>query len=163
MSRSFFFQLFKGDLMPDGGFESARVGEPPDGWRINKAPDASANFRVVDDLAKKDTRALLLEGKGAWMSANSPQLEIDPAKKYRASAWIRVKSGQARIQISYHRDNNWIGTTDGTQRFVNDAWSCADVESEPLRFPYATHLNVAIVVDGPEVSVYADDMKVLGA
>ena len=145
------------NLVRNGGME-AGSGNVISEWRIDKAADAFGTIRGVEMPAKSGERALLLQGRGLWLSANGSPTPINPSKTYRASAWIRTKRGHARIQINYWADDKWLGASDGLQRIVKDEWQQASVESDPTKFPGVTRLHVGIVSDGPNVEVYVDDV-----
>ena len=133
-------------------------GNVVSGWRVDKPTDATGGIRSVEMPVKSGKRALLLKGRGLWLSANASPAPISPANSYRASAWIRVKKGHARIQINYWTENKWLGASDGLQRITNDEWQHVSVESDSNKFPDVTHLHIGIVADGPDVEVYVDDV-----
>lgn len=128
------------------------------GWTVNKPGDAACAIIGVDTPTKKGKYALLLKGTGAWMSANSEQVSINSGAKYRATAWVRTKKGHARIQFDHFENGKWLGSQSDTLRVVKDAWTQVSVESDPEKYPNATHVSIGIVSDGPDVEVYVDDV-----
>ena len=151
MKRLLLALIGRGNLLP---------AEPLD-WRVQKAEGATASVSQVDAPGRSGRHALLLKGTGQWMSANSPQVQVDPARTYRASAWIRARIGHAYVQIDYWAEGRWLGAGRGAQRIVTDEWQEVKVESDPRRLPQATHFSVGIVSDGPAVEVYAEDVRLI--
>ena len=67
------------NLIVDGSFELVEVSQPPHGWQMTKSQDGNSTLRGVEMPVKSGKRALLLQGRGSWMSANALPMEINPA------------------------------------------------------------------------------------
>lgn len=142
------------NLIVNGDMEITTVS----GWTVNKPGDAVCVIACVDTPTKNGKFALLLKGTGAWMSANSAQVSINSEARYRATAWIRTKKGQAHIQFDHFANGKWLGSHSDMLRTVKDEWTLVSVESDPGKYPNATHVSIGIVSDGPDVEVYVDDV-----
>lgn len=142
------------NLIKNGDLEDASLS----GWHISKPDDATCELQSVDTPVKGGKKALLLQGKGPWMSAYTAKVAVNSKATYKASAWIRTKKGHAYIEITHWENDKWLGTRKAQQRVVNDEWSEMSIETDQEKMPSTTHLSVGITSDGPDVEVYIDDV-----
>lgn len=89
-----------GALLVNGDMELA-AQEAVAGWQGSHDAAAEARLAPATDGVHGGKTALRIEGKGTWASAGSMRAAVPADRGYGGSAWVRVREGNARLQIVY--------------------------------------------------------------
>ncbi len=90
--------------------------------------------------------------------AEGERLPLGKGKVYLLRGFARATRGDVFLQISYWRDNRWLGMTQSGAVTTDGEWQECAVATEPTRFPEATHISISGTARGGSVEAWFDDL-----
>jgi hypothetical protein len=144
------------NLLADGGMECV-TAQKQTRWRLSVAGGGSGTLVRRTVPVKEGWYAMQILAAGDWATASTDPVPLDRGKKYTLTGWARVRSGQAKLQISYLQDGMYVGNTQCRPHREN-AWAELSLVAEPEKFPTANQIAAAANATG-DVDVIFDAFK----
>ncbi len=145
------------NLLRNGDFEE-RAGDAPADWHLAQPRDGTVVLRAGTEGAAKGASCLYVCGVAGWACAEGERLPLGKGKVYLLRGFARATRGDVFLQISYWRDNRWLGMTQSGAVTTDGEWQECAVATEPTRFPEATHISISGTARGGSVEAWFDDL-----
>jgi hypothetical protein len=129
-------------------------------WFVGSPKESPIQARRVVENPKVGASCVGLSGKSPWANITSAQVAPDKAKELRASAHVKVRKGQAHVQIGYFGQGKWLGSSDSAPSSSGD-WTELSVDVDAAKLKAATHVTVAVIAGGEELDVLIDDVRLV--
>lgn len=149
----------EGNLIPNADLE-AWVDDNVVCWFKGFPKDGKIALGRGDEKAVEGSSCLRMSGQSPWASANSATVQLDKAKRYRATAFVRVRKGTAQLQIGYFDGGKWIGSSD-TASVAPGGWTGLMLDADLSKFENTAWINVAVVASGGDFDVLVDDVTLV--
>lgn len=146
------------ELLPEGGFEGplSDTGLPV-GAGTFMAKDATIKATIVP--GGRTGKALLIEGEGAHAGVGLNRVPIQPGQQIALRGWVKVEGTEgtrAIVKFDYTRDGTFLGQT-VSPPISGMEWQEQTIRSEVERFPDATRIAAAAVIEG-DAEAWLDDL-----
>ncbi len=167
------------NLLPQGGFESDRPGEPPKGWMWHIRPTKQDDAVVVDEQAHSGRMCLRFTGKPDAANRDKPswaripsfrteELAATPGHGYRLVVWLKAAQPNTSFEIGAqaYRANryHWFAAKSVT---VGTEWAAYELtfqfpgEKQADYHPEMTRFYARLRLQGEAGTVWADDVELL--
>jgi hypothetical protein len=136
------------------------AADRPAGYFVVAAPGGTAECRTQEDKPYSGKRCLFLKSEADWAVAGSAQIDVDRDKTFTFTGYVRVRSGKARLAISYFdAENKFLGRTESEEVPQGD-WKEVILKTEFAEHPKAVKFNAVAVVEGQGAADF-DDFRVV--
>ena len=144
------------NLLQNGDFEGVAAGQPR-GFGMSQNPrEAPVVFACSDREPRSGWYCLQLAGNVNYAVAYGRAVRAVPGRRYVLKGFARTAKGACRIKFDYTRDGTYLGQT-LSPPVSGMEWQEQTVRSEIDRFPEATRVAAAAVIESGEVEAWFDD------
>ena len=144
------------NLLQNGDFESVTAGQPRGFGMSRKPREAPVAFACSDQDPRSGWYCLHLAGNVNCAVAYGPAVLAVPGRHYVLKGFGRTSKGRCRIKFDYTRDGTFLGQT-VSPPISGMEWQEQTIRSEAERFPDATRIAAAAVIEG-DAEAWLDDL-----
>jgi len=144
------------NLLQNGDFEWVAAGQPRLFGLSRKPREAAVVCACSDREPRTGWYSLQLSGNVNYAVAYGPGVTAVPGRRYVLKGFARSSRGDCRLKLDYVRDGVFLGQT-VSPRISGMEWQELTVVSEVERYPEATRVAAAAVIEG-DAEAWFDDL-----
>ncbi len=136
------------NLAPSADFEAAfGAAGLPAGWSFFQ--DEAGQYTTAREVAGDHGATLRIGGRGTYGGAFAARTPIAADRSYLAGGLVKVEGeGQATVKLDYAAGETYLGSSFAGFVKAGDGWRAVRVKDRRAEYPTATHIVVAVAIEG---------------